>query len=67
MESETNDIVVTVVDGDLGDSFVLRQEVVISLSHFTKQCHRIVTPCSILEYHVEHIIITSSLLLTIVF
>ena len=66
MESETKDTLV-VVDGDCCDLFVLRQEVVISLSHLTIRSHKwIVTPCSILEYHVEHTT-TISLCLTIVF
>ncbi len=54
MESETIDNV-TVIDGDSCDSFVLRQEVVILLKHFTMLCQSIVTPCSILEYDVEPI------------
>ncbi len=66
MESETIDIVI-VVDSDCSDPFVLWQEVVIPLAHITIPTYEcIVTPCSIVEYHVEHITI-NSLLLTIVF
>ncbi len=66
MESETKDTEI-VVDGDLGDSFVLRQEVVIPLSHITIHIHSIVTPRSIFEYDVKHTITKTSLILTIVF
>ena len=56
MESETIDNV-TVIDGDSCDSFVLRQEVVIPVIHLIIIVYKwIVTPCSILEYHVERII-----------
>ncbi len=66
MESETNDNAI-VVDCDLGDSFVLWQEVVIPVIHITMiVCKCIVTPCSIFEYDVEHRT-SFSLLLTIVF
>ncbi len=66
MESETIDPVV-VVDGDCSDPVVLWQEVVIPLSHYTKLYKCIVTPCSIVEYHVEHHATSISLFLTIVF
>ncbi len=65
MEPETFDNV-SKVDGDFGDLVVLRQEVVISLIHFTIVYKWIVTPCSILEYHVEHTTFIS-LFLRIVF
>ena len=69
METETNDKP-SVVDGDCSDPFVLRQEVVISVKHITKLTYEcIVTPCSILEYHVEHktITIIISFFMSIVF
>ena len=67
MESETIDNLI-IVDGDFGDPFVLWQEVVIPLFHSTLPiCTKcIVTPCSILEYHVEQPTMIS-LLLTVVF
>ena len=52
MESETLDKA-SIVDGDFSDPVVLRQEVVIPLLHCTIHSNRIVTPCSIVEYHVE--------------
>ena len=68
MESETIDMQ-TITDGDFGDPFVLWQEVVLPVIHCTiRECKWIVTPCSILEYHVEHKINTSiSLFRSIVF
>ncbi len=66
MESKTIDKT-SIVDGDFGDPIVLGQEVVIPFLHNTKPCKCIVTPCTILEYHVEHPITNStSLILTII-
>ena len=59
MESETIDNLI-IVDGDFGNLVVRIQTVVLPLAHCTIiVCKCIVTPSSILEYHVEQLHSTS--------